>query len=169
MELLRARLRITNLDESLEFFRDRIGLVEIGRSEAGDGGSTLIFLAAREEAERARWNDAPVLELAWHRDGQGGGADVECGHVAYQVEDLYWLCHYLLHNGVTIHRPPRDGRMARVQAPDGHIVDLWQQGNPREPAEPWICMEDTDPGATGWPQGGRNQSFDLPVSPGVTQ
>lgn len=167
MELLRVRLRITNVDESLDFFRDRIGLVEIGRSEAEDGRSTLIFLAAPEEAERAKWNDGPVLELAWDRDGHGSG--IERGHIAYQVEDLYWLCHYLLHKGITIHRPPRDGRMARVQAPDGHTVDLWQQGNPREPAEPWICMEDTDPGERGWPQGGRNQSFHSPVTPGTTQ
>lgn len=169
MELLRARLRITNLDESLDFFRDMIGLVEIGRSEADEGRSMLIFLAAPEEAERARWNDAPLLELAWHRDGPDRGASIERGHVAYQVEDLYWLCHYLLHNGITMHRPPRDGRMARVQSPDGHIVELWQQGNPREPAEPWIFMEDTDPGAAGWPQGEQNQSFDLPVGPVVTR
>lgn len=169
MELLRARLRITNLDESLDFFREMIGLAEIGRSEVEEGRGVVIFLAAPEEAERARWNDAPVLELAWHGDGRGDGADVERGHVAYQVEDLYWLCHYLLHNGITIRRPPRDGRMARVQSPDGHIIELWQQGDPREPAEPWIYMEDTDSGATGWPQGEQDQSSDFPVGPGVTQ
>ena len=167
MELLRARLRITDLDESLDFFRNSIGLVEIGRTEAEDGRSTLIFLAAPEEAERARLNDAPVLELAWDRDARG--ASVERGHLAYQVEDLYWLCHYLLHQGITIHRPPRDGRMARVQSPDGHVVELRQQGNPREPAEPWVLMEDTDPDAAGWPQGGQAHAFGLPVTPGMTR
>lgn len=169
MELLRARLRITNLEESLDFFRNMIGLVEIGRSEAGDGRSALIFLAAPEEAERARWNDAPLLELAWGRDAADDGAGIERGHVAYQVEDLYWLCHYLLHNGITMLRPPRDGRMARVQSPDGHVVELRQQGNPREAAEPWIFMEDTDPGANGWPQGGQSQSVEQPVGWNITQ
>lgn len=167
MELLRTRLRITNAEASLDFFRDRIGLIEIGRSEAEDGRSMLIFLAAPEEAERARWNDAPVLELAWNRDEEGTG--IERGHVTYQVEDLYWLCHYLLRNGTTFRRPPRDGRMARVGSPDGHVVELRQQGNPREPAEPWILMEDTDPDAAGWPQGGQAHSFGLPVTPGITR
>lgn len=169
MELLRARLRIANLDESLDFFRNMIGLVEIGRSESGKGQGVLIFLAAPEEAERARWNDAPLLELAWDQGAAGDGARIERGHVAYQVEDLYWLCHFLLHNGVTMHRPPRDGRMARVQSPDGHIVELRQQGNPREPAEPWIFMEDTEPDPAGWPQGGQSQSYELPVGGGVTE
>ena len=162
MELLRARLRITNLDASLDFFRNKIGLVEMGRSEVEDGRSMLIFLAAPEDVERARENDAPVLELAWHADGSAGGAGLERGHVAYQVEDLYWLCHYLLHNGITFRRPPRDGRMARVQSPEGHIIELRQQGNPREPTEPWIYMEDKDPDGTGWPQGGQHQSLDFP-------
>ena len=169
MELLRARLRITNPDASLDFFLDKIGLIEIGRSEAEDGRSMLIFLAAPEEVERARQNDAPVLELAWDRERPVGGAGFERGHVAYQVEDLYWLCHYLLHHGIVFRRPPRDGRMARVQSPDGHIVELRQQGNPREPAEPWIYMEDKDPDGAGWPQGGQHQSRCLPVTPGPAE
>jgi lactoylglutathione lyase len=164
MELLRARLRITSVEASLDFFRDKIGLVEIGRSAAEDGRSLLIFLAAPEEVERARDNDAPALELAWDADAQAEVTGVERGHVAYQVEDLYWLCHYLLHHGIAFRRPPRDGRMARVQSPDGHIVELRQQGEPREPAEPWIYMEDRDPEGTGWPQGGQHQSFGFPVS-----
>lgn len=152
MELLRARLRIANPDESLEFFCNKIGLIEIGRSEADDGLSMLIVLAAPEDAEDARLNDAPALELVWQRDGYFDPAGVERGHVAFQIEDLYWLCHYLQNNGVAIQRPPRDGRMARVQSPDGHIIELWQQGNPREPAEPWTYMEDTDPSTEYWPQ-----------------
>ena len=169
MELLRTRLRITNLEASLDFFRDRIGLVEIGRSEAQQGRSVLIFLAAPEEVERATDNDAPVLELAWHEDAQAAGVGVERGHVAYQVEDLYWLCHYLLHHGVTFRVPPRDGRVARVQSPEGHIVELRQLGDPREPAEPWIYMEDKDPDEAGWPQGAQHQSFGFPVSAGLTE
>lgn len=169
MELLRVRLRITNFEASLDFFRDKIGLVEIGRSGAGQGRSMLVFLAAPEEVERARDNDAPVLELAWHGGGEAGDTGVERGHVAYQVEDLYWLCHYLLHHGITFCRPPRDGRMARVQSPDGHIVELRQLGDPREPAEPWIYMEDKDPDGTGWPQGAQHQPFGFPVSARVTE
>ena len=169
MELLRTRLRITDLEASLDFFRDKIGLVEVGRSGAGEGRNMLVFLAAPEEVQRAKDNDAPVLELAWHADGRAGGAGVERGHVAYQVEDLYSLCHWLLHNGITFRRPPRDGRMARVQSPDGHIVELRQLGDPREPTEPWIYMEDEDPDGTGWPQGGQHQSFGLPVSASVTE
>lgn len=169
MELLRTRLRITNLEASLDFFRDKVGLVVIGRSEAEDARSMLIFLAAPEEVERAKDNDAPVLELAWHGDGQAVGGGVERGHVAFQVEDLYWLCHYLLNNGITFRRPPRDGRMARVQSPDGHIVELRQQGNPREPAEPWIYMEDKDPDGQGWPQGGQHQACGFPASRSIRQ
>jgi lactoylglutathione lyase len=169
MELLRVRLRVTNVDESVDFFRNMIGLAEIGRSTAEDGRSMLIFLAAPEEAERARWNDAPLLELSWHQDDNESAARIERGHIAFQVEDLYWLCHFLLHNGIAMHRPPRDGRMARVQSPDGHVIELRQQGNPREPAEPWIFMEDTDPDPTGWPQGGQSQSYELPVDWRVTQ
>ncbi len=163
MELLRARLRITNLEASLDFFRDKIGLVELGRSEMSAGRSLLIFLAAPEQAGRAQDNDAPVLELAWQGDVRPGGAGIERGHITYQVEDLYWLCHYLLCNGITFCRPPRDGLMARVQSPDGHIVELRQQGDPREPAEPWISMEDRVPDRTGWPQGGQHQPYCFPV------
>lgn len=169
MELLRVRLQISDIDASVEFFRDRIGLVEIGRSEVEEGRGTLIFLAAPEEAERARFGDAPLLELIRERDGQTFGTGVERGHIAYQVEDLYWLCHYLLHHGITIQRPPRDGRMARVQSPDGHVIDLWQQGNPREPAEPWVCMDDIDPDGAVRQHKGRNQSFDRPRGSGVTR
>ena len=152
MELLRVRLRVTNLDESLVFFRDRIGLVEIGRDEVELGRSTLIHLAAPEEVARARENDAPRLELVCRGDGRVPATGIARGHIAYQVEDLYWLCHFLLHHGITMHRPPRDGRMARVQSPDGHVVELRQQGNPREPDEPWIYMEDVDPdGLRPWP------------------
>lgn len=161
MELLRARLPIANPDASLDFFCDKIGLIEIGRSEADDGLSMLIVLAAPEDAEGARLNDAPALELVWQRDGHLDSAGVERGHVAFQIEDLYWLCHYLQNNGVTIQRPPRDGRMARVQSPDGHIVELWQQGNPREPAEPWIYMEDMDPDTAYWPR--KDNVYPLPA------
>jgi lactoylglutathione lyase len=144
MELLRARLHITDIDESLDFFCDKLGLVEVGRAEVGNGRSMLIYLAAPEEAERAKENDAPLLELAWNGASGQPGAARDPGHVAYQVEDIYWLCQYLLHKGVTIVRPPRDGRMARVRSPDGHCIELRQQGNRREPMEPWVSMEDSD-------------------------
>lgn len=169
MEFLRARLRITDLEASLDFFRDKIGLVETGRSEGPKGRSVLIFLATPAEAERAQDNAAPVLELAWDGPEQRGHTAIERGHLTYQVEDLYWLCHYLLRNGVTIRRPPRDGRMARVQSPDGHIVELRQQGDPREAAEPWIAMEDRDPDGRGWPQGDQHQPFCFPVSVRLTE
>lgn len=142
MELLRTRLSIRDIDESLDFFCNKLGLVEVGRTEAGEGRPTLVFLAAPEEAERARENDAPVLELAWNRTPARA---LEAGHVAYQVEDIYWLCQYLVREGITIVRPPRDGRIACVRSPDGHFIELRQQGNPREPMEPWLSMEDHDP------------------------
>jgi len=145
MELLRTRLRIRDIDESLDFFRDKLGLVEIGRRNAEDGRYTLIHLAAPEEAERARYNDAPLLELSWSRDPDERVRGIDAGYLAYQVEDIYWICQYLMQQGVTIVRPPRDGRVARVVSPEGHRVELRQQGNPREPMEPWASMEDADP------------------------
>ena len=154
MELLRARLRITNVDESLDFFCKKLGLIEIGREQAADGRNRLIVLATPQEAERARWNDGPALELLWERKGPMGDAGVERGHVVFQIEDLYWQCHFLLNHGVEMPRPPHDGRMARVQSPDGHTIELVQLGNPREPVEPWTCMEDKDPEAMKWPKAG---------------
>jgi len=149
MELLRTRLHITDIDESLAFFRDLLGLVEIGRRELDAGHARLILLATPEQAGRARDNDAPLLELFWQ--GEAGESDgcPGAGQVTYQVEDLYWLCHFLMHRGVTIERPPRDGRMARVRSPDGHLIELRQQGNPREPMEPWMGMADAEPGEPG--------------------
>lgn len=142
MELLRARLQITDIDDSLDFFRDKLGLVEITRMEANNERVTRIFLAAPEEAERAKADDAPLLELFCERDKAGGTPGFCEGYVAYRVEDLYWLCHYLVNQGITIDRPPRDGRMALVRSPDGHLIELRQQGNPREPMEPWVSMRD---------------------------
>lgn len=142
MELLRARLQITDIEDSLDFFRDKLGLVEITRMEANKERGTRIFLAAPEEAERAKSDDAPLLELFCERDKAAGPPEFGEGYVAYRVEDLYWLCHYLMNQGITIDRPPRDGRMALVRSPDGHLIELRQQGNPREPMEPWVSMRD---------------------------
>jgi len=153
MELLRTRLHITDIEESLDFFRDNLGLVEVGRQEVDGGRIRLILLAAPEEAARARDNDAPLLELFWQAEPGKSEGWPDCGHITYQVEDVYWLCHYLLQSGVAIERPPRDGRMARVRSPDGHVIELRQQGNPREPMEPWISMADAPRDVSGRPAG----------------
>lgn len=141
MELVGTRLQVSDIAESLDFFCHKLGLIELGRRELDPGASILILLTTPEEFGRAREGDAAVLELAWRRDGGPVNAR-DRGHVAFQIEDLYTLCHHLVHAGVDLDRPPRDGRRARVHSPDGHAIELRQQGEPREPMEPWISMPD---------------------------
>lgn len=143
MQFLHTMLRITDIDESLDFFCNKLGLVEVNRMEVEKGRFTLIFLAAPEDVEHAKEEDAPLIELTWNWDPEELDGGRNFGHLAYRVEDIYWLCNHLMQNGVTINRPPRDGRMAFVRSPDGHSIELLQQGNAREPMEPWTSMENS--------------------------
>ncbi len=133
MKYLHTMVRVTDLETSLSFYRDALGLVEVSRKDVPQGRFTLVFLAAPGDT-------AAQIELThnWDPETYGGGRNF--GHVAYAVDDLYALCRRLMEHGVTINRPPRDGRMAFVRSPDNISVELLQQGAPLPPAEPWTLM-----------------------------
>jgi len=143
MQYLHTMLRITDIDESLDFFCNKLGLVEMSRMEVEKGRFTLIFLAAPDDVERAQRDQAPMVELTWNWDPEELDAGRNFGHLAYRVDDIYALCQHLMDSGVTINRPPRDGHMAFVRSPDGHSVELLQQGEALDPREPWASMENT--------------------------
>jgi lactoylglutathione lyase len=137
-------IRISDVDQSLDFFCDKLGLVEVERHESEKGRFTLIFLAAPEDVERAKSDQrAPMVELTYNWDPEEYGGGRNFGHLAYRVDDIYGLCQRLMDGGITIARPPRDGRMAFVRSPDGISVELLQRGEALPPQEPWASMENT--------------------------
>ncbi|WP_328185295.1 VOC family protein [Marinobacter sp. OP 3.4] len=143
MKYLHTMVRVSNLDDSLHFYCDLLGLKEINRKDVEKGRFTLVFLAAPEDEQRAREERAPMIELTWNWDPEEYTGGRNFGHLAYQVDDIYGLCQHLRDNGVTINRPPRDGRMAFVRSPDGISVELLQKGDPLPIEEPWASMENT--------------------------
>lgn len=143
MQYLHTMVRVSNLDESLRFYCDSLGLKQISRKDVDKGRFTLVFLAAPEDEVRAREDRAPMVELTWNWDPEEYSGGRNFGHLAYRVKDIYKLCQHLMDNGVTINRPPRDGHMAFVRSPDGISVELLQQGEPLPAQEPWASMENT--------------------------
>ncbi len=142
MRYLHTMIRVKDLDDTIKFF-NLMGMVETRRVDSEQGRFTLVFLAADEDEEAARDSKAPVVELThnWDPEDYDGGRNF--GHLAYEVEDIYGLCQKLMENGVTINRPPRDGRMAFIRTPDNISIELLQQGEAQGPAEPWASMENT--------------------------
>ena len=143
MEYLHTMLRVSDLDRSLDFFCNKLGLVEMNRMEVEKGRFTLVFLAAPDDVERARAHKAPMVELTWNWDPEELDGGRNFGHLAYRVDDIYALCQQLMDAGVTINRPPRDGHMAFVRSPDGQSIELLQRGEAQPPREPWASMENT--------------------------
>jgi lactoylglutathione lyase len=141
MQYLHTMIRINNIDHSLDFYCNKLGLVEISRHDNEKGRFTLIFLAAPEDVESARVDKAPMVEMTynWDTDAYEGGRNF--GHLAYRVDNIYATCQALADKGVTINRPPRDGHMAFIRSPDGISIELLQKGNSLEPAEPWASMQ----------------------------
>ncbi len=136
MKYLHTMVRVTDLDASLRFYRDALGLEEVRRSEHPQGRFTLVYLAAPGD------HDAQIeLTFNWDPEVYTGGRNF--GHVAYAVQDIYATCQRLQDQGVTILRPPRDGRMAFVRSPDQISVELLQDGPALAPAEPWASMPNT--------------------------
>ena len=133
-------VRVADLDESLRFYCDHLGLKEVSRSDHEQGRFTLVFLCAPGDEEAARARRAPTVELThnWDPEAYAGGRNF--GHLAYAVDDIYAVCQRLKDAGVTINRPPRDGRMAFVRSPDNISVELLQAGAALPPAEPWASM-----------------------------
>jgi len=143
MQYLHTMVRVSSLDASLDSYCNKLGLVEIARKEIEAGRFTLVFLAAPDDSERARAAQAPMVELTynWDREDYDGGRNF--GHLAYQVENIYAACQRLMDRGITINRPPRDGRMAFIRSPDNISIELLQKGAALDPAEPWASMENT--------------------------
>ena len=148
MRYLHTMVRVTDLEKSLHFYCDLMGLKETKRKESEAGKYTLIFLAAPDDYDRALEEQAPLVELTYNwpdEDGKtenlSGGRNF--GHLAYVVDDIYATCEKLQAGGVTINRPPRDGYMAFVRSPEGISIELLQKGDPLDKKEPWASMENT--------------------------
>ena len=143
MEYLHTMVRVSDLDASLDFYCNKLGLVEVSRKDSEGGRFTLVFLAAPNDAQRAKEASAPLVELTYNWDPESYTGGRNFGHLAYRVDDIYALCSRLMDAGVTINRPPRDGRMAFIRSPDGISIELLQAGPAKEPAEPWASMKNT--------------------------
>ncbi|WAJ31434.1 VOC family protein [Antarcticirhabdus aurantiaca] len=143
MRYLHTMVRVTDLDQSLDFYCNKLGLVETRRVENEKGRYTLVFLAASEDAETARQTKAPLMELTYNWDPETYTGGRNFGHLAFEVEDIYETCAKLMEAGVVINRPPRDGYMAFVKSPDNISFELLQRGEAKQPAEPWKSMSNT--------------------------
>ncbi len=143
MQYLHTMVRVSDLDASLHFYCDLLGLEEIRRHDSEKGRFTLVFLAAPDDRECALEDRAPMVELTWNWDPETYTGGRNFGHLAYRVDDIYQLCERLQAGGVTINRPPRDGHMAFVRSPDNVSIELLQKGDALAPAEPWASMENT--------------------------
>ena len=143
MEFLHTMVRVANLDASLDFYVNKLGLVEVRRIDRPEGKFTLVFLAAPGDAERATESMAPLVELTYNWDEHAYAGGRNFGHLAYRVDDIYQTCDRLMKAGVTINRPPRDGHMAFVRSPDGISIELLQKGEALQKSEPWASMPNT--------------------------
>lgn len=136
MKYLHTMVRVSDLEESLDFYCNKLGLNELRRRDVEAGRFTLVFLAAPGDEEAQ-------VELTWNWDAEDYDGGRNFGHLAYAVDDIYVLCQHLMDSGVTINRPPRDGHMAFVRSPDGISIELLQRGEPLPPREPWESMPNT--------------------------
>ena len=136
MKYLHTMVRVSDLDASLEFYCNKLGLVEVRRKDVPQGRFTLVFLSAPGD-------ESAQVELTWNWDPEEYTGGRNFGHLAYAVDDIYAACQRLLDGGVTINRPPRDGRMAFVRSPDGISIELLQKGEALSPREPWASMENS--------------------------
>jgi lactoylglutathione lyase len=140
LKYLHTMVRVKDLDASLDFYCNKLGLQEVSRSENPAGRFTLVFLTAPRDLDQAKAEKAPMVELTYNWDTEDYTGGRNFGHLAYAVDDIYAACERLQTGGVIINRPPRDGRMAFVRSPDGVSVELLQAGPPLAPREPWASM-----------------------------
>ncbi len=148
MRYLHTMVRVADIDASLDFYCNKLGLKEVERMENEKGRYTLIFLAAPDDVETGKANSAPLIELTYNWPTEGKEPEIytggrNFGHLAYRVDDIYATCDKLMKAGVTINRPPRDGNMAFIRSPDNISIELLQKGDPKPPAEPWASMPNT--------------------------
>lgn len=145
MRYLHSMVRVTDLQASLKFYCDALGLVELHRNDVPAGRFTMVFLGADADVDRAKESKAPLLELTYNWPSENGEAETysggrNFGHLAYRVDNIYQTCQRLLDAGVVINRPPRDGHMAFVRSPDNISIELLQEGAALAPQEPWVSM-----------------------------
>ncbi|MEE9552120.1 MAG: VOC family protein [Gammaproteobacteria bacterium] len=143
MRYLHTMVRVSDLDQTLEFFCSKLGLIETERMDYENGRFTLVFLSAPADAESARQGKSPMVEITYNWDPEEYTGGRNFGHLAYEVDNIYEICQKLMDSGVTINRPPRDGHMAFVRSPDNVSVELLQKGNALPPQEPWASMKNT--------------------------
>lgn len=143
MRYLHTMIRIADIDASLDFYCQKLGMVEVRRYESKEGRYTLIFLAAPDDERAGIAEKAPLIELTFNWDPETYTGGRNFGHLAYEVDDIYATCQRLMDKGVTINRPPRDGHMAFIKSPDGISIELLQKGAAKEKAEPWASMANT--------------------------
>ena len=149
MEYLHTMIRVRNLDESLDFYCQKLGLVEVRRYDSEQGRFSLIFLAAPGDEKLAKEKKAPLIELTYNWPDEEGNVEEysetsrNWGHLAFRVDDIYSTCQKLMDSGVVINRPPRDGYMAFIKSPDDISIELLQKGESLAPIEPWASMQNT--------------------------
>lgn len=149
MRYLHTMVRVRDIDESLRFYCELLGMEEMRRIENEGGRFTLVFLAAPADKKRSEAERSPEVELTYNWPDENGERETPTqdarnfGHLAYRVDDIYDTCQRLMDGGVTINRPPRDGHMAFVRSPDGISIELLQEGEAKAPAEPWASMKNT--------------------------
>jgi len=143
MRYLHTMVRVKNLQDSLSFYCDKLGLSEVNRIESEQGRFTLVYLAAPLDKERAIIHESPTLELTYNWDTETYAGGRNFGHLAYEVDDIYALCQKLIDAGVVINRPPREGYMAFLRSPDNISIELLQKGSPLPIQEPWASMENS--------------------------
>ncbi|BBN81248.1 lactoylglutathione lyase [Pseudoalteromonas sp. A25] len=143
MDFLHTMVRVKDLDASLKFYCELLGLIEVKRYDSEQGRFSLIYLAAPGQLEEAKQSFKPTIELTYNWDPEDYSGGRNFGHLAFSVDDIYAICDKLRQAGVTINRPPRCGHMAFVKSPDGISIELLQKGSALEPQEPWVSMENT--------------------------
>ena len=141
MKFLHTMIRINNIEESLDFFCNKLGLIETRRKDVPEGKFTLIFLASDEDEENAIKTKSPEIELTYNWDFEEFDKGRNFGHLAFSVRNIYKTCQNLIDKGVVINRPPRDGRMAFIKSPNEISIELLQQGEALEISEPWKSMK----------------------------
>jgi len=141
MQFLHSMVRVSNLEQSLDFYCNALGLTEVYRKDSEAGRFTLVFLAAPSDLDSAQTNSAPVIELTYNWDPETHTGGRNFGHLAYRVDNIYATCEKLMAAGVVINRPPRDGHMAFVRSPDNISIELLQRGDSLPTMEPWVSME----------------------------
>ncbi len=141
MRYLHTMVRVKDLEESLDFYCNKLGLVQTRRMDFEEGRFSLIYLSAPQDREQAQSEQSPELELTYNWDTEEYNSGRNFGHLAFEVDDIYAICQQLLDKGVTINRPPRDGWMAFIRSPDNISIELLQKGEKLPPQEPWASME----------------------------